>query len=185
MLSTVRRATFAKQAKVLALPLLVALACGIAIGAKDDEPRATATTASADPANASGTPTSETAKPALGKRTTPTLPETPSLTGVWMLLLALAAGGVAVVMAAKRGGFARAGNGQLAVVDSIALGPKRLVHLIRCGDRKYLVASSESGVQCLATLPQDAHEAEVDVLAETADADSEFRRMLEPAGSKA
>lgn len=179
MFATLRSASFAAKAKLLILPLTAALVLGVAIGARDRDSTASASTATASE------PTTEPTRPALGKRSNPTLPETPSLTGVWMLLLALAAGGVAVVVAAKRSGLARAGNGQLAVVDSIALGPKRLVHLVRCGDRRFLLASSEAGVSCLATLPQEFHEAEVDAIAQTPDAESEFRRLLEPAGSNA
>jgi flagellar biogenesis protein FliO len=187
MLSTLRRASLAAKAKLLAVPLATALVLGIAIGANDRAPRATAATnpASATGATTAEPTTAESQKPALGKRTTPTLPETPSLGGVWMLLLALAAGGVVIVMVAKRNGLARAGNGQLAVVDSIALGPKRLVHLVRCGDRRFLLASSEAGVSCLASLPQEPHEAEIDALSATPGAESEFRRLLEPSGSQA
>lgn len=185
MFSTVRRASLTAKAKLLVLPLTAALVLGVAIGSRDRDSTAAASTASTPPASSTQTPPTEPTRAPFGKRSTPALPDTPSLSGVWMLLLALAAGGVAIVVAAKRTGLARAGNGQLAVVDSIALGPKRLVHLVRCGDRRYLLASSEAGVSCLASLPQELHEAEMDAVAQGPDADSEFRRMLEPAGSRA
>ncbi len=103
----------------------------------------------------------------------------PSLTGVWVTLglFVLLGGGLVLLL---RGGrrFAAA-NGVLHVVDTLPLGGRRMIHLIRCDGRKYLIGNSERGIHYLASLPQDAAEREVDDLAADERSEPSFPSFLD------
>lgn len=86
----------------------------------------------------------------------------PDLTGVWIALLVFGGLGAAVVFVAKKARLVRPGNGAVHLVDTLALTPGRMVHLVRCDGRKYLLGNSERGIHFLASLPQDAAENEID-----------------------
>lgn len=86
----------------------------------------------------------------------------PPLQGVWIAGGLLAALILILLVAVRRAGGVRTGNGDLHVVDTLHLGGRRLIHLVRCGDRKYLIGNSERGIHYLSSLPQGAEERELD-----------------------
>lgn len=89
----------------------------------------------------------------------------PPITGVWVTLALLVLLGGALVLLVRGGRRFAPASGALHVVDTLPLGGRRMIHLIRCDGRKYLIGNSERGIQYLASLPQDAAEREVDDLA--------------------
>ncbi len=139
---------------------LAAIGAGIAIGLASgagDRPAAAASTAPAEPA---ATPLTTLPKPTL-----PAGLDT-SWTGVVGVFAVLVAGLAALTLVARRGLRVKRGNGALHLVDTLALGPRRLLHVVRVNQRLYLVGNSERGVSYLATLPDSALDA---AAAETVD----------------
>jgi len=57
----------------------------------------------------------------------------------------------------------RASSGRrLAVMESIYLGPRQTVHLLRVGTRRFLLASTRERISMLAELPEEAEPAPED-----------------------
>jgi flagellar biogenesis protein FliO len=56
---------------------------------------------------------------------------------------------VSTQMAARRFGSRGRRVGQLEIIERLPLEPRRVLYLVRAGDRLLLVASSESGVRAL------------------------------------
>jgi len=108
----------------------------------------------------------------------PGLTGLPSMTGVWVTLFLFMLVGVGLVVLVTRSRRFRAGNGSLHVVDSISLGGRRLIHLIRCGDRKYLIGNSEKGIQYLASLPTDPLENEIERTLDRREGERTFEELL-------
>jgi len=149
-----------RSPRVRALVLLIAasalgLIAGVALMPDDD---ANATTVVFEP------PPPDPSSPSGEAAATPTaIPSlAPSLGGLWAVLLVFAGLGVTAIVMARRASKVRSGNGTVHLVDSLSLGGKRMVHLIRCGERKYLIGNSEQGINYLASLPTDAAEQTID-----------------------
>jgi flagellar biogenesis protein FliO len=86
----------------------------------------------------------------------------PDLRGLWFAALALVGFAVVAVLLARRARAVRASSGVVHLVDTLALGAGRSVHLLRCEGRKYLIGSSERGIAFLASLPQNEVERALD-----------------------
>lgn len=91
-----------------------------------------------------------------------------STTSLWTALLVFAVLGTAAVAILARRARMRPSNGTIHVVDTIALGGRRMLHLVRCGDRKYLLGNSERGIHYLASVPPEPHEQYAEEVAEPA-----------------
>lgn len=147
----------------LLLLLAGAIFLGILVGQLAD-PAEPAAASGIDPAEPSGPPSGSNpqsaARPAdVGA---PSFGLDQTFTGVWVVLCAFVVIGVVLVVLLKAGRRLGGGNGALHVVDTLPLSGRRLIHLVRCGDRKYLIGNSEKGIHYLASLPVEPAEREVD-----------------------
>ncbi len=148
--------------RVLIFSVLAAVA-GVLAGSIAADGRPPTARAKAEPAD--GPPAVEAADvardaPALGVRSeTPLGAAAPGMPGlapafdglgtVTVFLIALLA---ATLLLVKRGAKTGPKNGQVRVVDTVPLGGRRLIHLVRCGDRRYLIGNSERGIHFLASV---------------------------------
>ena len=96
-------------------------------------------------------------------------PSDPSLKGLWIGLTLFSVAAVGIIVLSRRA-RANDGNGTIHLVDTLGLGGRRMVHLLRVDDRKYLIGNSERGIHFLSSVPQNEIEAEVEELAREADA---------------
>ncbi len=164
----------------VAVPVAAALA-GVLIGL----------TGGTTAANAAG-PTTERLADAAGTTATQAAAPLPagldvSWSGVIAVFVILGCALAALAWVARRGVRVKRGNGTLHLVDTLALGPRRLLHVVRVNERLYLVGNSEKGVQYLATLPDAALDRTLgdEPAAEVAgDAEPEFAGMLSRAGAR-
>ncbi|MFM2092827.1 MAG: Flagellar biosynthesis protein FliO [Planctomycetota bacterium] len=93
----------------------------------------------------------------------PTVPATPgaaapTLATVVVSLVAVAGLAVGLGWLAKRTGLRKlipGSGGHLEVVDRLALGRRRALILVRCGDRLFLVGDSEQGLQGCGEMPME------------------------------
>ncbi|MFG0319733.1 MAG: flagellar biosynthetic protein FliO [Planctomycetota bacterium JB042] len=100
------------------------------------------------------------AAPALGLRreppagaSAPAMPGlAPAFDGLGTVTVFLVALLAATLLLVKRGAKTGPKNGQVRVVDTVPLGGRRLIHLVRCGDRRYLIGNSERGIHFLASV---------------------------------
>ncbi len=154
----------------LAIATVLGVTAGI-VSIPDAEPRASA-------ASVTGTIDDPPARPAAA--TADGVPDiAPSLGGLWIAVIVFGAIGLVAVYAIKGGIRFRPSSGVLHVVDTLPLGGRRLIHLVRCGDRKYLIGNSERGIQYLASIPCGPEERDVEERA-AAYPDSEFDADAEP-----
>jgi len=75
--------------------------------------------------------------------------------GLWTALLVLAACGAALFLFLRKARAPRGSHGRLEVLDTLPLAGKRFLHLVRCGELRLLVGSSEAGLFRVAALPQE------------------------------
>lgn len=115
-----------------------ALAAGAAVGllAGQDPPAAARTVPASEP------------PPAAPPVEAPELPTE----GLWTAGAFLAVLVGAALFLVRRGPRLRAGGRQVRLVESLPLGPRRRLHVVRCGDRRYLIGDSERGLTYIATL---------------------------------
>jgi flagellar biogenesis protein FliO len=110
-----------------------------------------------------GTPPAAEPAATVAADAAPALPSLgPSLGGLWAVLAVFVVLGVATILVARRAGGRRVATGAVHLVDTLPLGGRRMIHLVRCGPRRYLIGNSEQGIQYLASLPAEAHERAVD-----------------------
>jgi len=79
-------------------------------------------------------------------------PLAPAFEGAGTVIFFLGLVLAAALLLVKRGARKRPVSGQVRVVDTVPLGGRRLIHLIRCGDRRYLIGNSERGIHFLASV---------------------------------
>ena len=172
------------------LVLVVAIGLGILAGilSQDHLPMQSGSVAEAIPAAvASDLITQEPVDPtaaARDKLSTSSFGSLPSMTGIWVTLVLFMLLGLALILLLGKHRRFRPGNGSLHVVDTIPLGGRRLIHLIRCGDRKYLIGNSEKGINYLATLPSDPLEKEVEQEHRRAEGELTFDELLATGGPR-
>lgn len=119
----------------------------------------------------------------LPKTTAPAFPGIDTrFTALWALLLLLSVCAVIAVMVARKARAARDGNGTIHLVDTLLLGGRRMLHLVRVDNRKYLISNSERGIQFLASVPENEVEAEVEELARQAEGEAPFSAYLNLGG---
>lgn len=121
------------------------------------EPTLEAPVAATDLDGVAGTADSETGKKTEGPAGLASMrPAIPTLApafegfGTVTVFLVLLLG--ASLLLLKRGARPGPKNGQVRVVDTVPLGGRRLIHLVRCGDRRYLIGNSERGIHFLASV---------------------------------
>ncbi|MFH0946379.1 MAG: flagellar biosynthetic protein FliO [Planctomycetota bacterium] len=167
--------------------LLAAIALGILAGTLSKSRLPTESSSSVAPADAIEGTTPRSSELAGGAKqglSSTSFAEMPSLAGIWITLVLFMLLGLGVILLLGRHRRFRPGNGSLHVVDTIPLGARRLVHLIRCGDRKYLIANSEKGINYLATLPSDPLEREVEQEPRKAEGELTFDELLSAGGPR-
>lgn len=78
--------------------------------------------------------------------------------GLWTTLGVVAAFAAVLFLLLKRARAPRGARGRLEVLDTLPLAGRRFLHLVRCGDLRLLVGSSEAGLFRVAALPPEGAE---------------------------
>ena len=143
-----------------ALGLLAALLCLFGPSAKGHAQEATpASQATTAPAAGTNVPASRPIESASGQKELPSLLEGESTGLAWgalaSVIVILVLGAAAFVVLRKlspRIGIRR--GRELALVETIYVGPKRAVHLLQVGNRRFLLGSQREGVSMLAEVTE-------------------------------